>query len=411
MSVGIIVQGMAKDHEKVVETSFREIAEKHNYHFQKTEDGALITLCNLGEIYVTLGKHGKIILDSSTSMLGAGFHHEVCLFMEKILPFMGNVIVQDETGYYADRNLEKLHKEHFIKYLRQIVEELTKNIDAKELAKGKQYGMRLVHWNINKYTPQTINNSIATPYGRFSYKKLLEIKQKDLFEEFANSFYIWNKIEKDAYFYRNAALHMMWDSLHYFNSSRFTQELQMNKEVIMLLEQAIKLDKNIPFPIKEYKEICTLANHEAIDTSNLTDLASEYKIGYRKDIVFQRFGNVNIAADGVLLFEEMEVPTWFSADDDWKNIEVGGHLCNSIEEMTKEQENLVERLKQEAKVIEVKVGETKAYIANTKREDYFLSFAVLAYDLQITTVTFKYKSEENKVWALDLLKKFKFINK
>ncbi len=408
MSVGIIVQGMAKEHGKVVETSFKEVAEKHNYAFKRTEDGALITICNLGEVYVTLGKHGKIIIDSSTSLLGAGFHHEVCLFIEKLLPFMGNVVVQDETGYYGDRDLVKLHKEHFIKYLKQLVEEVTKNIDVNELAKGKQYGMKLVHWNINNYTPETINNCITTPYGRFSYKKLVEIKEKELYEDFAKEFYIWNTIDKDAIFFRNAALNIMWDKLHYFKSKKYAEELFLNKQVIMLLEEAIKKDEKIPFPKKEYIEICKLAEHKPVETKRLIDYNSEYEIGYRKSIVFHRFGNINIAADGILLFEEMEVPTWFSADDDWKNIEVGGNVYENDESMQEELKTLVEKLQKESSVEEVLIENAKAYIGNVgKQEDHYMSIALVAYNLQLTIVTFKYKSKKNHAWAVDLVKKYK----
>ncbi len=413
MSVGIIVQGMAKDHEKVVETSFKEVAEKNNYTFKRTEDGAIITMCNLGDVYVTLGKHGKIILDSSTSMLGAGFHHEVCLFMEKLLPFMGNVIVQDESGYYADRDFEKLHKEHFLKYLKQIIEELTKNIDAKELASGKQYGMRLVHWDINKYTPATINNCIATPYGRFSYKQILEIKEKENYEDFAKMFYIWNKIEKDAYYYRNAALNIMWDSLHYFKSARYMQEMAMSKEVVMLLEEAVKLDSSIAFPKKEYLEICELAGHKAIDVSALTNYTNSYEIGYRKDVIYHRYGNISVAVDGILLFEEFEQLTWYSADDDWKNIEVSGFATESKEKMQSEYNSLVENLKKQAVIENVMLANSdkaKASIAFIgQQEDYYLSLAVIAHDMQITTVIYKYKSRENHKWAVELLKKFKVL--
>ncbi len=410
MSVGIIVQGMAKDHEKVVETSFKEEAEKNNFAFKRTEDGALITMCNLGEVYVTLGKHGKIILDSSTSLLGAGFHHEVCLFIEKLIPYMGNVVVQDETGYYADRDLEKLHKEHFVKYLKQLVEELTKNIDANDLANGKQYGMKLVHWNINHYTPETINNSIATPYGRFSYKRILEIKEKELYEEFAQDFYIWSKIEKDAIFFRNAALNIMWDHLHYFRSKKYAQELFLNRQVIMLLEEAVKRDVNVPFPIKEYLEVCKLADHRPIQTKHLKDYNAEYTIGYRKGIVFQRFGKINVAADGVLLFEELELPTWFSSDDDWKNIEVGGNVFETQAEMDEEFNTLHEKLKKETLMQEVVVENAKAYIGYAgKNDNYHVSFALVANDLQITTVTFKYKSKKNHAWATDLVKRYKVV--
>ena len=93
------------------------------------------------------------------------------------------------------------------------------------------------------------------------------------------------------------------DSCYFAPSSRSELDRQINGFIFSHLEQALMMDRTLPFPIEAYYKLCQLDGKDPLDLTGVPELRYETKIGYRRDQITQDFGNVKFIFPGKYKYE------------------------------------------------------------------------------------------------------------
>ncbi|MDE6022249.1 MAG: tetratricopeptide repeat protein, partial [Muribaculaceae bacterium] len=158
-----------------------------------------------------------------------------------------------------------------------------------------------------------------SPIGSFRITDIQEQIKKEGIDSFAKDFFIWNNPEKDARYHRGLALHAMWEDCYFMPSHRSKKDSEINDYIIKELEQAALLDPSLPFPKNEYEILCRLHGHTPISTDGIPIYKTEFKIGYRREIVSYKIGNIRFKLpgnylttyeDGTVIYYDNEIKNW-----------------------------------------------------------------------------------------------------
>lgn len=267
------------------------------------EDSSELTICRLGSMffnYEMAGDEIAVSCECQTNLLGAGFHKAAIEVVDELVDLNGFPFeVDDDTEYYGHRDFERMRSEHFYNWLLNIMELCQERM-------GEDYKMLAICWDYNKYMPLEVEGTVVSPFGRIHLKRFLERANEEGIEPLAKEFFMWNDEERDALFYRNSALGALWEDCYFMPSSRSEDEEEINAFIIENLEKAASMDASLPFPKEDYLLLCSLADKEPVDISALPDLVCDYPIGYRKDKVIYRLGNLSFALPGSFLYFEEE---------------------------------------------------------------------------------------------------------
>lgn len=105
-------------------------------------------------------------------------------------------------------------------------------------------------------------------------------------------------------------------------SSRCETDKKVNDRIIECLEKALTMDSSLPFPLKEYLEICRLAEHEPVDVSHAEPLSRELFVGCRRHLIYRKLGNMKFCMPGSFMFDEN---CRNGMDHYYDGVEYGGH--------------------------------------------------------------------------------------
>ncbi len=405
--VGIAVELVARidDLSSTIDSVVSAI-DARGYTFSDAGGELRISVCELGDIIFSVVRDEDDNLmayaSATTNIVGAGFHKEVCDFFDEIKHLFSNCTITDETDYIEHKNFQLLKDEHFNKYLHNLIKIAVEN-------DNEQNGQMMFCWDIGDYSPETIENSVVTPFGRYSIRHLEHIIKNHKIDLFAKEFFIWNEIEKDARFYRNSALHLMWHSLHYIKDFGVIEsEKLLHEKVVSMLEKSASMDNKLPFPKQEYLEICKLHDHTPIDVSALPEYSSEYPIGYRKDTICHNIGIINVAVNGNLLFEQQDdTSVWYNTDEECFNMRVFAYTTG--DKLAEVKRDIAEN---EACIEEFSIGDGICCVAYTGKEDpedeasVHITVANIACANQLTVVIFAHSKKDDYNKAIKYLKMF-----
>lgn len=371
-------------------------------------DEARVNFCRMGDVYFTLEtetKKPKLSVEAQTSHVGAGFHAAAIAFVDALVKSEGlSIRMEDETDYYNERDFEKMRREHFYSWLNNLVK-----ISAESLEKGEMRNLCLC-WNMDQYMPADVAGSVVTPVGRFSIKKICEQVEKEGIESFAEDFFLWNEREQDARFYRNSALAAMWEDCYFMPASRSEEDRQVNGGIIEMLEKSAELDKTLPFPKKEYLELCGLNGHPPIETESLPELVPLYPIGFRKDSITHSLGNIHFTIPGHFLFSYEDEGghnsyIWYDSEEgNWRNLRMTA-LSYKGSESPSYSGPLFENTEEAAEDFAVGDGTCRTAYTGMVGEDgeqFYETVAQVLSGDQVTFITATYEKQENKQWARDV---------
>ena len=116
------------------------------------------------------------------------------------------LLIDDECEYLADHDFERLRDHYFDSYLHLLLTNM-KQMDEQEEA--------TYAWDNKSYLPLAKSGCVITPMG---YLNVREFTHQTL-DDAAKAFFIWNDLEKNAFFYRNSALNSMWNDCTFEISS------------------------------------------------------------------------------------------------------------------------------------------------------------------------------------------------
>lgn len=330
MGIGFSFTADARNKE-YIKQALSALSQERNYTVYQEQDDTCVHFCRLGNLYFHFEpKEGacdefELTGTCKTNLVGAGFHAAAIAFIDALKKETGLTIhMDDETDYDTDRDFQRMRTEHFYNWLRSIV-----NICDLQVEKGNGKDL-CVCWDIDQYSPEEIDQTVVTPFGRFHIKDMVAQVEQYGIESFAKEFFIWNEEEQDALFYRNTALSLLWEDCYFMPSSRSDEDFEVNQMIIDCIEEAAALDIFIPLPKAIYHELCKLHDHMPVDLSDWPEYESRYPIGYRKGLVREKIGNISFLLPGSYLYlYDQEGQTndyiWHDGlEENWHSIRITG---------------------------------------------------------------------------------------
>lgn len=287
----------------------KSICEEMKVKMEDYDTYVMIDVCPEGAIECCYEKC-FISITAQTSNVGPGFHAFVCTLFDEILKD-GTVSfeVSDPTNYYFDRNFENLKYKHFFTWLKSIA------IYVKESTIEDLY----LSWPKGYYLPLTKKGFVVTPMG---YIKINDFKSLEI-EELAEKFFIWNDVKRNAKYYRNCAMTLLWKECYYEYSTMNDDTDKIAETILDYLEAAYECDDTIALPMQIYQDLCTSLQREILIHDAQDMELSE--IGYRRGSVLHQFKNWTIPAHGCceLSYDRTTQTKHFMApyknqDDPWK---------------------------------------------------------------------------------------------
>lgn len=347
MGLGFTIHTKIKDIEKFQQAVESQAVES-GYNAEHDESSSTVSFCRLGDLFLNYQHEGEgntdnvisVNGDCQTNMLGPGFHKAAIEFIDRLQQATGTRFeVEDETDYYTERDFEAMKKKHFHKWLAKLFEIIQEQED-----KGSK--SLLFCWDLNKYYPQSDSGIVISPLGSFRLSEVIRRIREEGIESFADDFFIWNNPERDARFHRGLALNAMWEDCYFMPSERSEEDARINGYIISELETAASLDPSLPFPKKEYEELCRLHGCTPVPTDGIPTYETEFTIGYRRGIVNHKVGRIRFSLPGSYL-EDTDDGTlvyYDAATDNWHTVRCTGYSTNGEPDfLDVEEEMIVER--------------------------------------------------------------------
>lgn len=328
MSVGFTCQAVVQD-KRFVKQMIRMLGEEKRYEVRQEEDCMRVGFCRLGDVFFQFssGLDGEIPAqmvygECTSSLAGAGFHAAAVHFVEELARETDlEFILDDETGYGVDHDFERMRDEHFYGWLKNLVAVCQER--EEKWPDAVSFGLC---WDLDQYTLEEVPGTVFTPFGRFSIQKMLGWVENEGIEPLAKEFFIWNEPGRDAGYYRNTALSLMWEECCFMPGSRSERDKRMNDRIIDNLEKALLLDRCLPFPTEEYILLCRLNGREPEAVSDVPVYEPDYPIGYRRGNVRDKIGTMTFVVPGSYLYEYDEDSNshlWYDGlEEDWHAIRI-----------------------------------------------------------------------------------------
>ena len=345
MGLGFTIHTKIKDIEKFQQTVESQAVES-GYNAEHDESSSTVSFCRLGDLFLNYQHEGEgntdnvisVNGDCQTNMLGPGFHKAAIEFIDRLQQATGTRFeVEDETDYYTERDFEAMKKKHFHKWLAKLFEIIQEQ-------KDKGSTSLLFCWDINKYYPQSDNGIVISPLGSFCLSEVVRRIREEGIESFADDFFIWNNSERDARFHRGMALNAMWEDCYFMPSERSEEDARINGYIISELETAASLDPSLPFPKKEYEELCRLHGCTPVPTDGIPTYETEFAIGYRRGIINHKVGRIRFSLPGSYL-EDTDDGTlvyYDAAADNWHTVRCTGYSTNGEPDFLDVEEEMIE---------------------------------------------------------------------
>ena len=345
MGLGFTIHTKIKDIEKFQQAVESQAVES-GYNAEHDESSSTVSFCRLGDLFLNYQHEGEgntdnvisVNGDCQTNMLGPGFHKAAIEFIDRLQQATGTRFeVEDETDYYTERDFEAMKKKHFHKWLAKLFEIIQEQEDKGSTSLS-------ICWDLNKYYPQSDSGIVISPLGSFRLSEVIRRIREEGIESFADDFFIWNNPERDARFHRGLALNALWEDCYFMPSERSEEDARINGYIISELETAASLDPSLPFPKKEYEELCRLHGCTPVPTDGIPTYETEFAIGYRRGIINHKVGRIRFSLPGSYL-EDTDDGTlvyYDAAADNWHTVRCTGYSTNGEPDFLDVEEEMIE---------------------------------------------------------------------
>lgn len=345
MGLGFTIHTKIKDIEKFQQAVESQAVES-GYNAEHDESSSTVSFCRLGDLFLNYQHEGEgntdnvisVNGDCQTNILGPGFHKAAVEFIDRLQQATGTQFeVEDETDYYTERDFEAMKNKHFHKWLAKLFEIIQEQEDKGSTSLS-------ICWDLNKYYPQSDSGIVISPLGSFRLSEVIRRIREEGIESFADDFFIWNNPERDARFHRGMALNAMWEDCYFMPSERSEEDARINGYIVSELETAASLDPSLPFPKKEYEELCRLHGCTPVPTDGIPPYETEFTIGYRRGIVNHKVGRIRFSLPGSYL-EDTDDGTlvyYDAAADNWHTVRCTGYSTNGEPDFLDVEEEMIE---------------------------------------------------------------------
>lgn len=383
----------------------KNLAKEMGYSCFRIEGFLLIQLCPEGYIWLKWNKR-KFQGESQTNIAGPGFHAAVVDFLETLAKKEKlKLKAEDRTGYILKKDFLAMRQKYFYQWFSDLME---------LVSHWSEEGEYMFCWPAVYYVPDRQEGKLITHIRSFSFQEIKGMVHSGMSVAFAKDFFVWNELEKDAFFYRNSALVLLNQSCYFMPSGRSIQDRQVNQAIIKQLEQMLSMDRKIPFPKREYLEVCGLDGHIPVSLEGTVSMPEDISVGCRKHLVYRKIGNMSFGIPGSFLFDEADTG---SMDHYYDGAEYGGHdyyvYAAAFEGRPAEfKKQWFEQGKQK-EILDFDIGKARARAAFYEPEEvegeilYGMSAQVL-YKEQRMNINIIGRDPGERDWALGLIKNIKF---
>ncbi len=362
----------------------------------KQEDGYYITVCPVGDFRLHFQK-GRLAGEIKTTVAGPGYH-KACVEFIDALGVMLNIKwnVDDETGYFFRRYFFEM-KSQMLTWLNSMFTHLViKN-------KGKN-DVQFICWELGSYLP-ILDNNIISPCGLLVRESIQRLIERNQIEQLARQFWVWCNEGYDAYFYRGCALAMMWCDIPWRKPATNREEAVL-LDTLDCLEHASKLDRSIPLPNKEWRELCELAGKPDLVSQN-PPLEFPIQIGYRRNVVRYNFPcDYWICLPGTFLEEYDENATVLHDGDKVFRITVFTVKDQMQQDIKDTMRISFDSFPFGSQQIDVVKNDYRylAQFGKTREDDseYYILFGQVGGKDKLAMVTISWRDEADEGWAVDM---------
>ena len=257
----------------------------HREEIQIEDLGDLVEIyaCPQGKIKVT-EEDDKIILSANTRHAGAGFHAfsvEFFKALQEEIP--GEYDLYDDLNFDQDEDFHRLVHvyEDELEYLRGLL-----------LKQGPIAKMNYIY-DETFFLPIENSQRILTSIGDLDIQEFADMHLHDLMD----MFYVWNSWQKDAQFYKNAALTLIAKEGAGEYVLMNDKTIKAANTICDYIELAHEQDKTMALPVSQYRYLCQCLDREDL-LQDANDMETEV-IQYRCKEVYHLFENCKIVANGL----------------------------------------------------------------------------------------------------------------
>ncbi|MDR2861873.1 MAG: hypothetical protein LBV07_04940 [Syntrophobacterales bacterium] len=236
----------------------------------------------------------RLCISAKTNSAGPGYH----AYLIDLLDGLGiaPVEVEDETGYYGNRDFVSLQEE-MTKWLRGLSEQILK------MSAGGKYKNLAVSLSIDCF-PEDSGHLACCPLGYFE-REFFAKAQKG--KAGGAEFFIWWNQPQDAMFFKNTALNLIW-----CENNWLPPETELEHEIIAAtlacLEKAYALEPGTDYPAAEWTELARLSRDELLEQKLHSRFGSsgEARLGYKQGFVTHNIYGWRVTANGKMHFDREE---------------------------------------------------------------------------------------------------------
>ena len=122
------------------------------------------------------------------------------------------------------------------------------------------------------------------------------------------------------------------------------KDARINEYIISELEAAASLDPSLPFPKKEYEELCRLHGCTPIPTEGMPLYETEFTIGYRRGIVKYKVGSICFGLPGSYLRDSDEgtLVYYDGLVENWHTVRCTGYSAEGEQDFFDMEEDMIE---------------------------------------------------------------------
>lgn len=327
-----------------------------------------------------------------TSIAGPGFHKAVIDILELLEHKMVvHFDIQDPTDYQNTKGFGQLQKEH-TKDLRELLTSILKERTPESLHTD------YLAWSNPWYPTQAYE--IVTPFGSYTKHMIESYLQGSSFLEFAQSYFVWFDEGKTPLYHKQIALYQLWNQ-YKWRKPVTQEEANLIRSIIRHLEVARMVDPAITLPHAVWQDICA---NNGIPYLNLNEEAdmNQPNIGYlRHEVHYLLPMNYGLKASG----------TYALSNDDGSLLlrDIGRTIRiqivpEAVPGQVMDPRNMLEAVDFQEEI------DGYAYVGQFKEQEsdhgtLHILQAFIQGSTSYANVMIMYQNPEDKVWAMDTLKK------
>ncbi|MCL2711400.1 MAG: hypothetical protein FWE95_11020 [Planctomycetaceae bacterium] len=359
------------------------------------KDGFRVTLVPFEEEVYGSWEDGGLRIEAKTNSAGPGYHAYLVDLLDELS--VAPTEIEDETGYYSNRDFRSLQNEmgDWLKGLSKHLLEMPN--DCTNLA---------ISLPVDFCVPDSSEHFTRCPLGYFD-RKFFERSQSG--EPVGPEFFLWWNQPQDALFFRNVALRLIWCKINWL-SPQTEEEHKIIAATLDCLEQAYTLESCLDYPAAEWIELAQLTGNKSLVQTLYSRYGDSKKacLGYQRGNVRQNVCGWSFARSG-RMHSDYEEDGGLVLWDDNRTIRLSSISAQLNEDIANKSEYLLHSITENDKDCEsfsLCNPKIAACVQHSQIEEngepLYQTRLVAALDEQLLIMSLYYVDMADRDWAIDV---------